>query len=60
MFLEKNIYATHEVFYLRNKKHKLWNKYICSNSSIDLQYFYSQIRNKLHKLVRTLNIMKAN
>ena len=54
MILEKNVYATHEVFYLRTRKHKLWNKYMCSNSSIDLQY-YSQIRSKLHKLMRTLH-----
>ena len=50
---KKNIYATHKVFYLRNKKHKLWNKYMCSNSSIDFQHC-SQVRNKFHKLTRTL------
>ena len=50
---KKNIHPTHEVFYLRNKKHKLWNKYMCSNSSIDFQHYY-QVRNKLRKLTRTL------
>ena len=56
---KKTIYATHKVFYLRNKKCKLWNKYMCSNSSIDFQH-YSQVRNKLRKLTRTLHTNYEN
>ena len=56
---KKNIYVTCRVFSLRNRKHKLWNKYIRSKSDTDFQH-YCKVRNELHNLTRTLRINYEN
>ena len=56
---KKNIYATSRVFSLRNRKHKLWNKYTCSKSNTDFQH-YCRVRNELRNLTRTLHINYEN
>ena len=50
---------TCRVFSLRNRKHKLWNKYIRSKSDTDFQH-YCKVRNELRNLTRTLRINYEN
>ena len=56
---KKNIYVTCRVFSLRNRKHKLWNKYIRSKSDTDFQH-YCKVRNELRNLTRILRINYEN
>ena len=50
---KKNIYMTSEVLTLRNRKSKLWRRYLRSNNERDHARF-ACTRNDLHTLTRNL------
>ena len=50
---KKNIYMSHKALHLKNKKCKLWNRYIVTGS-VSIFNSYCKTRNELRNLTRNL------
>ena len=53
---KKNIYMSHKALRLKNKKCKLWNRYIATGS-VSIFNSYCKTRNELRNLTRNLHYM---